>query len=61
MVERYDLKGMTTKINNLKKIGIELKMLSHGIPAIDANVDRILSNVRILEISISEAADVLED
>ena len=61
MVERYDLKGMTTKINDLKKTAIELKTLSHGIPAIDANVDRILSNVRILEISISEAADVLED
>ena len=61
MGQYYDLKEITTKINDLKKTGIELKKLSHGIPAIDVNVDRILSNVRILEINISEAADVLED
>jgi hypothetical protein len=57
----YDLKEIITKIKDLKKTAIELKTLSHRIPAIDINVDRILSNVRILEINVSEVADVLED
>ena len=61
MAERNDLKVMATKISDLKKTAVALKKLSQGIPAVDINVDRILSSVRILEISVSEVADVLED
>ena len=61
MAERNDLEVMATKIGDIKKTAVALKKISQGIPAIDINVDRILSSVRILEISVSEVADVLED
>ena len=33
--------------------------MSGGIQAIDRNVDRILANIRILEINISDLADIV--
>jgi hypothetical protein len=61
MGQEYDVKGMTRKIAALKKTAIELKALSQGIPAVSCNADRILTNVRILEISVTEAAEILKD
>lgn len=59
MEQQYDIKGMVTRIEALKKTAVELKAMSHGIPTVDCNVDRILTNVRILEINLTEVADIL--
>ncbi|HUT67042.1 MAG TPA: hypothetical protein VMW86_00645 [Dehalococcoidales bacterium] len=59
MTQEYDIKGMVTKIRALRKNAEELKEISGGIQAVDRNADRILANVKMLEIDISDAAEVL--
>ena len=59
MAEAYDIKEMVEKIRALRKNAEELKNISGGIPTVDRNADRILANVKMLEISISDAAEVL--
>lgn len=59
MTQEYDIKGMVTKIRALRKNAEELKEISGGIQAVDRNADRILANVKMLEIDISDAAEIL--
>ena len=61
MAENYDIKGMVEKIKALRKNAEELKKISGGIPAVDRNADRILANVKMLEIDISDAAEILDE
>ena len=61
MAENYDIKGMVEKIKALRKNAEELKKISGGIQAVDRNVDRILANVKMLEIDISDAAEILDE
>ena len=58
MAQEYDIKQMVTKIKALRKNAESLKDISGGIPAVDKNADRILANVRMLEIDISDAAEI---
>lgn len=60
MAQEYDLKGMVTKIKALRRNAEALKEVSGGAPTVDKNADRILANVRMLEIEIRDAADVLK-
>ena len=59
MTQDYDIKGMVEKIRALRKNAEELKEISGGIQAVDRNADRILANVKMLEISINDAAEIL--
>ena len=59
MAERYDIKGMAEKIRALRKQAMELKEMSGGIQAVDRNVDRILASIRMLEINISDVAELV--
>ncbi len=61
MAENYDIKGMVEKIKALRKNAEELKKISGGIPAVESNADRILANVKMLEIDISDAAEILDE
>lgn len=61
MTQEYDIKGMADKIRALRQKATELKEISGGIQAVDRNVDRILACVKMLEINISEAADILSE
>jgi hypothetical protein len=56
MTQQYDVKAMATKIKALRRNAEALKEISGGIPAVIKNADRILASVKMLEISISEAA-----
>jgi len=58
MVEAYNLKEMVKKIQAIKQAAAELQHISGGIQAIDRNVDRILASVKILEINVSDIADI---
>ena len=58
MVKEYKIGDMAEKIRLLKKTATELKGISGGIQAVDRNVDRILASVKMLEINISDLADI---
>jgi len=59
MAQEHDIKGMVTKIKALRRDAEALKEISGGIPAVDKNADRILANVKMLEIDISDAAEIM--
>jgi hypothetical protein len=59
MKQEYDIKGMAKKIQAIKETTTELKQISGGIQAVDRNVDRILASVKMLEINISDIADII--
>lgn len=59
MTQEYDIKGIIEKILVLKKIAMELKEISGGVPSIDRNVERILSSIRLLELDIIDVNEIL--
>jgi hypothetical protein len=59
-IKEYDIKGMSKKIKALRDTATELKGMSSGMQAVDRNVDRIMANVRALEIDISEVDRILD-
>ncbi len=58
MTQQYDIKNMVNKIKALRKNAEELKKNSGGIPAVVKNADRILADIRMLEINIVDAAQI---
>jgi hypothetical protein len=54
MTESYHVKEMAEKIQAIKEAATELQNISGGIQAVDRNVDRILTSVKMLEINISD-------
>jgi hypothetical protein len=56
MTNEYDVQCMVTKIKALRRNAEALREISGGIPAVVKNADRILSNVKMLEIDINDAA-----
>ena len=58
MVKEYKIGEMAKKIRVLKQTAVELKRISGGIQAVDRNVDRILASIKMLEINISDLADI---
>ena len=59
MSQSVDIKAMAEKIGNLRREAEALKQMSGGMQAVDRNVDRILANVKMLEIDISDVADIV--
>jgi len=59
MPGEYPIDNMSKKIRSLKKSAVELRNLSGGIEAVDRNVERILASVKMLEINISDVADLV--
>jgi hypothetical protein len=55
----YDdlLESMEERILIIKRAALQLKQISGGIQAVDCNVDRILSSVRMLEINVTDAIE----
>ncbi len=54
-----NVKEMAEKIAAIKRQALELQAISGGIQAVDKNVDRILASVKMLEINVSDLADVI--
>jgi hypothetical protein len=61
VVKKYKIGEMVEKIRVLKQTAVELKHISGGIQAVDRNVDRILASIKMLEINISDLADIGND
>lgn len=59
MTQHYDIKAMVTKIKALRKNAEALKEICGDIPTVVKNCDRILADVRMLEININDIADIL--
>jgi hypothetical protein len=59
MNKEYNVKAMVTKIEALRKNAEALKEIAGDFPSVVKNCDRILANVRMLEININDAADIL--
>jgi hypothetical protein len=58
MAQEYNIKEMVSIIKALRKNAESLKEVSGGIPAVVKNADRILADVRMLEIDIVDAAQL---
>jgi len=58
MAQQYDIKQMVAKIKALRENAESLKEISGGIPAVEKNADRILANVKMLEIEIVDATQL---
>ena len=61
MKEQHNLEKMVEKIRLMRKAAEELKELSGGIQAVERNVDRILSGIKMLEINISDVSGLITD
>lgn len=59
MTEQYDIKAMAAKVTALRRDAEDLKKISGGMPAVEKNADRILANVKMLEININDVAEIL--
>jgi hypothetical protein len=59
MNKEYNVKAMVTKIEALRQNAEALKEIVGDFPSVVKNCDRILANVRMLEININDAADIL--
>ncbi len=56
-----DIQEMAKRIATIKENANQLKAMSGGIQAVDKNVDRILASVKMLEINISDLAEMLNN
>ena len=59
MAQQYDIRAMADLIESLRKDAEKLKEIAGDIPTVQKNADRILANVKMLEINISDAAEIL--
>ncbi len=59
MNQEYDMKSMVTKIKALRRNAESLKEIAGDFPTVTKNCDRILADVRMLEININDAAEVM--
>ena len=59
MAQQYDIKAMADIIESLRRDTEKLKEIAGDIPTVQKNADRILANVKMLEINISDAAEIL--
>ena len=55
----WKIDEMSELIKRLRQVAEELKEKSGGIQAVDRNLDRILANVKMLELSVSDVRDLL--
>ncbi|MBW1800343.1 MAG: hypothetical protein JRJ85_06390 [Deltaproteobacteria bacterium] len=53
----HDVEALCNGIEKLRRIADELKQRGKGIPAVEKNVDRILANIKMLELNVSDAKE----
>jgi hypothetical protein len=54
----WSIEEMGAPIKRLRRLAEELKEKSGGVQAVDRNVDRILANVKMLELNISDVMEI---
>ena len=58
MYQEFDIKGLSEKISLMKQNAVELKNMGAFFPALERNIARILASIKMLEINITDAADL---
>jgi|WetSurMetagenome_2_1015567.scaffolds.fasta_scaffold1702287_1 hypothetical protein len=58
MNQELDIKALSEKISAMKQNAMELQGMGAFFPALDRNIARILASVKMLEINITDAADL---
>ena len=59
MGEEYNIGLLAEKIETIKQAALELRNISGGIQAVDRHVDRILASVKMMEMAVTDVADVI--
>ncbi len=59
MAEEYDIKALAEIIKSLRRDTEKLKEIGAGMPTVVKNADRILSNVKMLEINVNDVVKIL--
>lgn len=59
MTHSYDVAVLVRNIETLKQTALDLRRAGEGIITVERNVDRILADVRLLELGISDVVDIL--
>jgi hypothetical protein len=58
MAEEYDIKTIAGVITSLRQNAEKLKEIAADNPAVQKNTDRILANIRMLEININDVVEM---
>ncbi|MGD2186704.1 MAG: hypothetical protein PVI71_11285 [Desulfobacterales bacterium] len=58
MAQQFDLDKINEKIQLMKKTAQELNQIGESFPAIARNTVRILASVKMLEINVSDLAEL---
>ena len=58
MNQEYDIKALSEKIWVMKQNAMELQRMGALFPALDRNIARILASLKMLEINITDVAEV---
>jgi len=59
MAQQFDLDKINDKIQLMKKTARELNQIGEDFPAIARNTVRILASVKMLEINVSDLAELV--
>ena len=58
MDQKFDINKMSEKILLMKQTAVELKEMEAFLPALDRNIARILASLKMLEIGITDIAEL---
>jgi hypothetical protein len=53
-----DLKEIDSKIQSLRKTAEELKQMGENFPALYRNISRVLASIKMLELNVSDVAEM---
>jgi hypothetical protein len=53
-----ELKEIDKKIQSLRKTAEELKQMGEDFPALYRNISRVLASIKMLELNISDVAEI---
>ena len=58
MAKKIDLKELDSRIQSMKKTAEELRLMGENFPALYRNINRILAGIKMLELNISDVANI---
>ena len=59
MTEEYDVKAMANIIRSLRRDTEKLREIGASIPSVVKNTDRILADIKMLEININDVVELV--